>query len=42
MDGWFGSIEARYFLTPDLRIEAHVGASVNEINYLFETATLTR
>lgn len=41
MDGWFGSVEARYFLTPDLRIEAHVGASVNEISYLFETATLT-
>lgn len=23
--GWFGRLEARYFLTPDLRIEAHAG-----------------
>lgn len=27
LDGWFGMLEARYFLTPDLRIEAHAGLS---------------
>ena len=26
-DGHFGSLEARYFLTPDLRIDAHAGLS---------------
>lgn len=26
--GWFGTVEARYFLTPDFRIEAHGGVSV--------------
>ncbi|RYE47454.1 MAG: hypothetical protein EOP24_11380 [Hyphomicrobiales bacterium] len=30
--GWFGQLEARYFLTPDFRIEAHVGA--NTLDFL--------
>lgn len=40
MDGWFGSLEARYFLTPDLRIDAHVGASVYDLDFI-ETVTFT-
>lgn len=30
LSGWFGRAEARYFLTPDLRIEAHVGMDTLE------------
>jgi len=40
MNGWFGSLEARYFLTPDLRIDAHVGASVYDLDFI-ETVTTT-
>lgn len=29
-DGFFGSFEARYFLTPDLRIDGHIGVSTWE------------
>ena len=40
LNGWFGSLEARYFLTPDFRIDAHAGASVYDLDY-FITATVT-
>jgi hypothetical protein len=40
MNGWFGSLEARYFLTPDLRIEAHVGVSSYDLDFI-ETITST-
>ena len=39
-NGWFGSLEARYFLTPDLRIEAHVGVSSYDLDFI-ETVTFT-
>lgn len=39
MDGWFGSLEARYFLTPDLRIEARVGLSTLDLGLLDISAT---
>jgi len=40
MNGWFGSLEARYFLTPDLKIEAHVGVSSYDLDFI-ETMTFT-
>ena len=39
-DGWFGSVEARYFLTPDFRIDAHAGLStLSDDNYGYEFKT---
>jgi hypothetical protein len=40
MNGWFGSVEARYFLTPDFRIDAHVGVSSYDLDFI-EAATFT-
>lgn len=40
MNGWFGSLEARYFLTPDLKIEAHVGVSAYDLDFI-ETVAFT-
>ena len=37
MDGWFGSLEARYFLTPDFRIDGRLGVS----SYDFDLAQTT-
>ena len=41
MSGWFGSVEARYFLTPDFRIDAHAGASAYDLDYIFTSGTVT-
>ncbi len=41
MNGWFASLEARYFLTPDLRIDAHVGASAYDIDVLVLSGDIT-
>lgn len=40
-DGLFGVFEARYFLTPDLRIDGHVGVSSWEQNIPFDVTLTT-
>jgi hypothetical protein len=40
-DGFFGSFEARYFLTPDLRIDGHVGVSTWEQSFPVDTKLTT-
>lgn len=43
LSGWFGTVEARYFLTPDLRIEAHAGFNTLEFDIIaiaLNTATI--
>ena len=41
LDGFFGSFEARYFLTPDLRIDGHVGVSTWEQSFPFDVKLTT-
>lgn len=38
--GWFGQLEARYFLSPDFRIEAHVGANTLDFLGSYTVTTL--
>lgn len=40
-DGWFGTFEARYFLTPDLRIDGHVGIATWEQTFPFDVTLTT-
>ena len=40
-NGWFGTLEARYFLTPDLRIEAHAGLSKLSYDVGFDITATT-
>lgn len=40
-DGFFGSFEARYFLTPDLRIDGHVGVATWEQSFPFDVTLTT-
>lgn len=40
LTGWFGRLEARYFLTPDLRIEAHAGFDTQSFISAFTATTL--
>lgn len=43
LSGWFANAEARYFLTPNLRIEARAGFSTLDLDILsatFDTATV--
>jgi hypothetical protein len=40
VNGWFGTFEARYFLQPDFKIDAHVGFDTFNVN-LGEETTLT-
>lgn len=39
-NGWFGQLEARYFLSPDFRIEAYVGANTLSFASDFTFTTL--
>lgn len=40
VSGWFGRLEARYFLTPDLRVEAHAGFDTQSIVSALTATTL--
>jgi len=41
VDGLFGTLEARYFLEPNFKIEAHIGADAIQDNFVIENETLT-